>query len=63
MNSNVSEHEYLSGLRREVEQNIDTYVYRVPEGALGNPTTAKGYCCFTTRSKDCSYWHSAGIKG
>jgi len=37
MDSNVSEREYLSGLRREVERNIDTYVYRVPEGAVGNP--------------------------
>jgi hypothetical protein len=39
MNSNFGEREYLSGLRREVERKIDTYVYKVPEDAIGSPMT------------------------
>jgi hypothetical protein len=39
MNSNHTEAEYLSRLRREVERSIDGYVYEVPDDAIGNRMT------------------------
>jgi hypothetical protein len=39
MNSNSTEAEYLSQLRREVEGAIDGYIYKVPDDAIGNPMT------------------------
>jgi hypothetical protein len=31
----------ISGLRRQVEREIDEYVYQLPEGAIGNPWPAE----------------------
>jgi hypothetical protein len=35
------EKDFFQRLRREVERQISTYVYRVPAGALGTPLTAE----------------------
>ncbi len=39
MTSNPTEHGYLLTLRREVEQEINNYVYEVPDDAIGNRMT------------------------
>jgi hypothetical protein len=37
MADKLSDPDFFGKLRREVEAAMDTYVYNVPEGAIGNP--------------------------